>query len=124
MGLAEKLAASLNRVVPDDVALAALPRGAIRIIAGHGPGYVEVDQWDPEPEPFAHEVLACLQDEVIENVTRTGWPPSDPEKPDARQHAGALPAPHAQVVEGQLLCWYGSRNNPALALPPISLNDD
>jgi hypothetical protein len=86
--LAEELAANLNRVVPEDVALAALPGGTIRIMAGEGGGWREVSRWPQEaPASVALNVLYALQDEIIENSTHTGWPPVDPSRPELAQPA-------------------------------------
>ena len=125
MGLSEQLASHLNRVVPDDVALAALPGGSIRIMAGaETSGWVEVQWWWPqEPaESFARNVLASLQDEIIENSLHTGWPPVDPLQPTSPQRGSELPAPDAKVVDGKLVWWYGDPDSPALALPSITLD--
>jgi hypothetical protein len=125
---AEQLAAALNRVVPDDVALAAIRNGCIRIMAGSGTGFAEVPAWwlsePPSPEEqmaFAEAVLSALQDEVIEGSAMTGWPPADPDHPDAPQRAAELPEPRAELVGEDLLCWYGDRARPALELPPIRI---
>lgn len=110
----------MNRVVPDDVALAATHYGAITIVAGEGDGGSEVPA-EPPVDAFARHVLETLQDDVIEAVTKTGWPPSDPARPDDPQRAADLPTPHAEVVGDELHCWYGSGISPALRIPPIPL---
>jgi hypothetical protein len=120
MTLAEELAAQLNRVVSDDVALAADPYGTITIIAGaKREGRVIVYQ-DQAPAGFGYAVLRNLQDQIIEWSTGgRAWPHSD--EYVARRE---LPEPHAQVVDGALRCWYGERHAPVLELPPISLASD
>jgi hypothetical protein len=120
--LAEELAANLNRVVPEDVALAALPGGTIRIMAGEGGGWREVSRWPQEaPASVALNVLYALQDEIIENSTHTGWPPVDPSRPELAKRGSELPYPAAEVVDEALLLWYGDPDNLALALPPITV---
>jgi hypothetical protein len=111
---------ALNELVPDDVALAATSDGSIRIVAGEGFGWARVAS-DLSVADFALAVLATLQDEVIEFATKTGWPPADASRPNAPQSGRDLPEPHAQIVGEELHCWYGSRRNPALRVPPITL---
>jgi hypothetical protein len=118
--LANRLALALNEIVPDDVALAATPEGAIKIIAGEGDGWSEVLPYPPV-ETFAVQVLATLQDDVMEFVAKDCWPPSDPARPEAAQHAAYLPQPHAEIVGDELHCWFGSRQDPALRVPPVRL---
>lgn len=115
--LAEELAAQLNRVVSDDVALAADAYGSITIIAGaKRKGHVIVYQ-DQPPDGFGYIVLKNLQDQIIECTTGgRAWPHSD--EYVARHE---LPEPHAEIVDGVLRCWYGERDAPVLELPPITL---
>ena len=68
-------------------------------------------------------VLDALQEEMIESVTHQGWPPSDPDAPDAPQVGGQLPTSHAEVVDGELQWWFGERERPALRLPPVRIKD-
>ena len=65
-----------------------------------------------------------LQEEVIESVVKTGWPPADPPRPDAPQRAAELAAPHAEVIGEELHCWYGPRDAFALTVPPVRLQLD
>jgi hypothetical protein len=128
--LARALARAVNEVVPEDVAVAAMPDGGIKIVAGEGVGWTEVQPygwWDDEParspvEGFARAVLREVQNDTIEFSVRGGWPPADPARPDAPQRARDLPEPHAEVVDGELRCWFGRRDSPALVLPPIRLD--
>jgi hypothetical protein len=117
----EKLAAQLNRVVPDDVALAAIPGGSIKIVAGaEREGWVEVQwSWPQEPpEAFALTVLANLQEQIFEEAAHgLAWP-----SPEAYSPTRLLPEPHTEVVQGAVVCWFGSRENPDLLLPPIPLD--
>jgi hypothetical protein len=124
MALAEDLAAAINQTLPDMVAAAVLGNGRIRIICGEDrQGWVEVEQADfiDQPEALAETVLYWLQEEMIENVVLGGWPPADPDRPDAPQRAVELPAPHAEIVDGQLHWWFGDRERPALRMPSIPL---
>ena len=124
MGLREDLAAAINRTLPEAVAAAVLGNGRIRIICGEdNTGWVEVETWgfDERPAALAEVVLQWLQEEMIENVVLGGWPPANPDDPDAPQRAAELPEPHAQVVDGQLHWWFGDRNRPALRMPSIPL---
>jgi hypothetical protein len=123
--VARRLARALNDVVPDDVALAALPGPAIKIVAGEGGGWTEVRAIDwsdmdwsgvrgrSPVEVFADAVLRQVQDEVIEFSVRGGWPSADPDHPGAPQRSVDLPEPHAEIAGGELRCWYGSRVKPA-----------
>jgi hypothetical protein len=120
MTLAEELAARLNRVVPEDVALAADAHGSIAIVAGADrEGHVTVFQ-DQAPASFACDVLRSLQDQIIEWATGgRAWPHSA-----EYVSRDELPEPHAEVVDGAVLCWYGERDTPVLELPPIALPSD
>src|SRR3954452_4154196 len=112
------LAQALDRVMPERMA-AEVYGGGIRIrVRGQG-AFRLVEVWNPRVglEEFALDVLRAAQDEVIEEVTHTGWPPASPSSPDAPQFGERLPRPGAEVSnEGVLKCWYGDRNNPALVL--------
>jgi hypothetical protein len=119
--LSIRLANILNTVTPEEVALAATPRGGITIVAGEAAekGVEVLPAWPPES--FALAVLKELQEAVVERVGAQGWPSSDPTAPSAKQPSAGPPEPGVEVVEGELRCWYGSRDQPALALPAIPL---
>src|SRR5205823_6106424 len=74
-------------------------------------------------EAVVFNFLAQLQDDVIEEIAFTGWPPSHPSRPDAPQRADELPAPYVAIHDGVLQWGYGDEATPALALEPIRLDD-
>ena len=115
------LVAALNRVVPAPIVLEATPRG-VKIGRTDDEGFRSVEAWDGVSlEEFARALLDALQDEVAEAVAHTGWPPTNPRRPDEPQRGVELPTPRAEVAGGVLRCWYGDRDRPALSVEPISL---
>jgi hypothetical protein len=110
--IAPRLVAELSRIVPETVTLAAGPSGDVRIGAGDGlnrvlnMAYELATEWPVEW--FARQVLDTLQEEIILQVTHTDWP-----------DGGGIPG--AEVVDGNLFCWYGSQDRRGLALLPIPL---
>lgn len=123
VGFSEALAAAINRTLPDVVAADVVANGSIRIICGEDRGWVEVStaEFDGRPKALAETVLYWLQEEMIENAVLGGWPPADPDHPDAPQRADQLPEPHAEIVNGQLDWWFGDRERPAFRLPSVPL---
>jgi hypothetical protein len=117
----EKLAAQLNRVVPDEVALVAVPGGSIKIVGGAlREGWVEVQWWWPQeqPEAFALNVLATLQELIFEEAADgLAWP-----SPEVYSPTRLLPEPHTEVAQGAVICWFGSRENPDVLVPPVPLD--
>jgi hypothetical protein len=100
-------------------------RWGIRIDVADGGGRGVEYSWyvdsDDQLAAFAVGVLEALQVEVIEFETHTGWPPVDPSDPLARQRGSELPRPDAEVVGGELRCWFGDSESPALRVPPVSV---
>jgi hypothetical protein len=115
------LATALNEVVPEGVTLEPTAEGVQINLAGGGARIVEVWEDSVSVEEFAVELMRALQDEVIEEVTKTGWPPRDPAQPDAPQFGNDLPGPHAEVGARSLRCWYGERERPSLCVATFSL---
>jgi hypothetical protein len=68
-------------------------------------------------------VLESIQDDIIEFVVRSGWPPVDPAEPDAPQSAAELPRPYVRIAERVLTWGFGDPAQPSLALTPIRLDD-
>jgi hypothetical protein len=117
------LAQALDRAVPEPMTVEVYG-DAIRIrIRGEG-GFRLVEPWEADlaVEAFAVAVLDATQDEVIEEVTHTGWPSADPQAPHLPQFGAVLPPPGAEVVAGVLRWWYGDRDNPALRIEDVLLD--
>jgi hypothetical protein len=117
MDIAEQLVAHLSLVVPSEVTLSVFGDG-VRIDVD-GAGSTFVTPWPGEsPESFARNFLANLQEEIFEEAARgLAWP-----SPEAYDVTWTLPEPNTEVVQRTLVCWYGSRDSPALLLPPILLD--
>lgn len=64
-----------------------------------------------------------LQDIVIENVVKGGWPRADPSRQDRKDTGPELPHPGARAGDDEIRFWYGWEDAPALVFEPIKVEE-
>lgn len=121
--LAAALAARLDRLVPDPVAVTVDDANVVIMVrqqeAGSSGAAAILDDDDgrdplERAETAARAVLSGVQDCVIEEL-RERWP--------APVREAELPLPGVRIIDGELHSWYGEEEGPSVRLDAISLRD-